>query len=481
MDDYLPRSVDSKLAEMLKGLPALMILGPRAVGKTTTAARLAAHVMYLDDPFTARMVNADPDGALRGLPEPVLLDEWQEAPDLLAAVKRSVDADRRPGRYLLTGSVRARLSNRVWPGTGRVTPVSMHPMTAAEVRGRNTKPLLDRLSAGEPPVPAPDSPDLRGYIEMALQGGFPPTLGLDEQNRHEWMRGYLEMVFTRDLEAAGGNGRDPDRFGRYFEAHALDTAGLAEHKTLYDAARIDRKTALAYDRLLRDLMLIQEAPAWLPNRLKRLVVSRKRYLVDPALLAGVLGLDAAAVLRDSNLLGRLLDTFAAAQLRSEAVTAESRPRLCHLRTHQGRREVDIVAELAGRRIAGDRDQGRRRPDAARRPLSGLAAGRLRGPFRGGGGAPHRPALLPAGRPDMGGPHLHPVGVTPAVRPGSEAGGRPGAGRMPLGRPSVLAFLPQTGHNRGQHPLSAPSEEPPCLKSSCTPRPDGPSAAGPRGA
>ena len=109
--------MDSKLAEMLKGLPALMILGPRAVGKTTTAARLAAHVMYLEDPSTAAMVNADPGGALRGLPEPVLLDEWQEAPDLLAAVKRSVDADRRPGRYLLTGSVRAHLSNRVWPGT----------------------------------------------------------------------------------------------------------------------------------------------------------------------------------------------------------------------------------------------------------------------------------------------------------------------------------------------------------------------------
>lgn len=353
MDDYLPRSVDSKLAEMLKGLPALMILGPRAAGKTTTAARLAAHALYLDDPFTARMVNADPDGALRGLPEPVLLDEWQEAPDLLAAVKRSVDADRRAGRYLLTGSVHAHLSNRVWPGTGRVTPVAMYPMTAAEMMGRNTKPLLDRLAAGERPAPAPDSPDLRGYVELALQGGFPPTLGLDEQNRHEWMRGYLEMVFTRDLEAAaGGNGRDPDRFGRYFEAYALNSAGLAEHKTVYDAARIDRKTALAYDRMLRDSMLIQEAPAWLPNRLKRLVVSRKRYLVDPALLAGALGLDAAAVLRDGGLLGRLLDTFAAAQLRPETAAAESRPRLCHLRTHQGRHEVDIVAELAGRRIVG---------------------------------------------------------------------------------------------------------------------------------
>ncbi len=353
MEKYLPRSVDSKLARMLAGLPALMILGPRAVGKTTTAVRHASHVMYLNRPRLADAVRADVDTALEGLPEPVLLDEWQEVPDLLGAVKRSVDADLRPGRYLLTGSVHAHLKTKVWPGTGRVVPVAMYPMTVAEMMGRTTRPLLDRLLAGERPAPSPDSPDLRGYVELALRGGFPPTLGMDEQDRHEWLKGYLEIVFTRDLEAiTNGSGRDPDRFGRYFEAYALNSAGLADHKTIYDAARINRKTALAYDRLLRDLMMIEEMPAWLPNRLKRLVLSRKRYLVDPALLAGVLGIDAAAVLRDSGLLGRLLDTFVAAQLRSESVVAESRPRLYHLRTHQGRHEVDIVAELRGRRIVG---------------------------------------------------------------------------------------------------------------------------------
>lgn len=351
MKKYLTRSVDSRLARMLTRLPALMILGPRAVGKTTTAARRAAHIINLDRRPQAAAVRADADGALRGLPEPVLLDEWQEAPEVLGAVKRSVDADSRPGRYLLTGSAHARLEAESWPGTGRVTPVAMYPMTAAEAMGRSPKPLFDRLLAGEPPAPAADAPDLRGYVELALRGGFPPTLGMDEQTAQDWLEGYAAQLSTRDIETIA-NGRDPARFARYLEAYALNSAGPAEHKTLYDAARINRRTALAYDRLLRRLMVVDETPAWLPNRLKRLVLGPKRYLIDSALLAGVLRVDAAAVLRDGNLLGRLLDTFVAAQLRSEAAAAESRPRLYHLRTHQGRHEVDIVAELRGRRIIG---------------------------------------------------------------------------------------------------------------------------------
>lgn len=215
------------------------------------------------------MVRADADGALRGLPEPVLLDEWQEAPEVLGAVKRSVDADRRPGRYLLTGSVHARLEAESWPGTGRVTPVAMYPMTVAEALGRAPRPLFDRLLAGEPPAPAADTPDLRGYVELALRGGFPPTLGMDDQTAQDWLEGYVELLSTRDIEAVS-NGRDPARFAGYFEAYALNSAGLAEHKTLYDAARINRRTALAYDRLLRRLMVVDETPAWLPNRLKRL-------------------------------------------------------------------------------------------------------------------------------------------------------------------------------------------------------------------
>lgn len=140
--------------------------------------------------------------------------------------------------------------------------------------------------------------------------------------------------------------------GRYLEAYALNSAGIADDKTLYDSAGINRKTALAYERLLSNLSIVEAIPAWSSNRLARLVRSAKRYLVDPALLAAILRVDVNAVLRDGNLLGRVLTTFVMAQLRAEITTAEARPRLYHLRQEQGRREIDVLAELGAQQVIG---------------------------------------------------------------------------------------------------------------------------------
>jgi predicted AAA+ superfamily ATPase len=101
--------LDGLLAELLAELPAVMVTGPRAGGKTTTAARHAASVVRLDRVLEVEAFRADPDVALREYEEPILLDEWQEEPGVLGAVKRAVDEDPRPGRFLLTGSVRAEL------------------------------------------------------------------------------------------------------------------------------------------------------------------------------------------------------------------------------------------------------------------------------------------------------------------------------------------------------------------------------------
>src|SRR5439155_13675947 len=157
-----------------------------------------------------------------------------------------------------------------------------------------------------------------------------------------------EQLLTRD--AAQLAGRDPARLRRYFEAVALNSAGVAEHKTLYDAAAIDRKTADAYERLLVNLLVLELLPAWLTNRLSRLVKAPKRYLVDPGLLGAALTLDVSAAMRDGDLLGRLLDTFVAAQLRPELALGSPRARLYHLREKNGRREVDLLAELAAHHV-----------------------------------------------------------------------------------------------------------------------------------
>ncbi len=348
---YRPRLLDGLFKDLLAELPAIMVTGPRAAGKTTSAKRHAASVLRLDRPNEAAAFRADPDAALREHEQPILLDEWQEVPAVLGAVKRAVDDDPGPGRFLLTGSVRAHLDTATWPGTGRVVRVAMYGMTVGEQLGHVKRtPLLDRLAGGGRPVLPADPPDLRGYIELALTSGFPdPALTLTAHGRMRWLEGYLEELLTRDVPGTDST-RDTIRLRRYLEAYALNTAGSVNDSTLIAAADINRRTAVAYERLLSDLFVLDALPAWTSNRLKRLSKARKRYLVDPALLAPILRLDAAAVMRDGDLLGRILDTFVVAQLRAELAICTSRPRLYHLRSEHGRHEIDIVAELGGNKV-----------------------------------------------------------------------------------------------------------------------------------
>ena len=161
-----------------------------------------------------------------------------------------MDRDPRPGRFLLTGSVRADLEAATWPGTGRIVRVPMYGMTVRELNG-NVKgsSLFDHLAHGEGPSVPKDPPDLGGYIELALRSGFPdPALLMSAGARARWLEGYVDQLLTRDAVGVEP-GRDPARLRRYFEAYALNSA--------------------------------------------------------------------RAVLRDGDLLGRLLDTFVLAQLRAE--------------------------------------------------------------------------------------------------------------------------------------------------------------------
>jgi predicted AAA+ superfamily ATPase len=348
--EYRRRLVDDLIERLLPELPALFISGPRAAGKTTTAARYAKTIVRLDREAEAVAFRADPDAPLRGLPEPVLLDEWQLVPGVLGAIKRAVDARPEPGRFLVTGSVRADLEGELWPGTGRLTRVPMFGMTIREQAGRlGASPLIDRIVGGQDLLAAAETPDLRGYVDLLLRSGFPePALRLSGLARERWLESYVEHLVTLDAEQVDG-GRDPARLRRFLEALALNTAGIVDATTIHQAAGIHRATALAYERLLANLLVIESTPAWTTNRLKRLVLLPKRYVVDPAIAAAALRLDANAVLRNGDLLGRLLDTFVASQIRAELAVSAARPRIYHLRQQQGRLEVDLLAELGGGR------------------------------------------------------------------------------------------------------------------------------------
>lgn len=378
MTDYLPRLVDPLLDSLLLELPALFLTGPRATGKTTTAMRKGASIVRLDREAEAVAFRADPDAALRGLAEPVVLDEWQAVPGVLGAVKRSVDAQPDAGRYIVTGSVRAAFEGELWPGTGRLTRVAMYGMTVGELLGRPDRPFLDRVAAGDVLAPPSSPPDLRGYLELALRGGFPEAaIRLSPPARRRWLDGYVEHLLTRDAEQIDG-GRDPVRLRRYLEAFAANTAGIVDDQTLLQAAGINRRTALAYERLLANLVAVDAVPAWTSNRLKRLVLSPKRYVIDPALAGVVLGVDVDDVVRNGDLLGRLLDTFVMAQLRAQLAVSAGRPRLYHVRQQQGRLEVDVLAGLGGGRLVAMEVKA----DAAPRPESARHLAALRDRYPG---------------------------------------------------------------------------------------------------
>ncbi|MGH7883735.1 MAG: ATP-binding protein, partial [Candidatus Dormibacteraceae bacterium] len=351
MNTYQPRLLDPHLEAMLSELSGVLIVGPRASGKTTTAKQHAASVIDLADEAMAAAVQADPTVALRGLAEPILVDEWQLVPTVLTAIKRTIDEDPRPGRFLVTGSVRTDLESPGWPATGRLTRVAMYGMTVREQLGNlNTSTLLDRLADQEELVVPAAIPDLAGYIDFALRGGFPtPALRLSPRRRQEWIEGYVDQVVTRDALQLGGH-RDPEKLRRYLEAYALNSAGTIDEHKLLSATELSRPTAVAYEHLLTNLSVIENLPAWTINRLKRMTHAAKRYLVDSSLLGGILQVDLESTLRDGDLMGRLLETFVVSQLRAELAISPRRPRLYHLRQQNGRHEIDIVAELMGRGI-----------------------------------------------------------------------------------------------------------------------------------
>jgi predicted AAA+ superfamily ATPase len=174
---YLPRLVDSHLADLFSQLAALLVVGPRASGKTTTARRLARSIVRLDVPAEAAAFRFDADAALRAMAEPVLLDEWQEVPELMGAVRRSVDEDPRPGRFLLTGSARARWGSEGWSGIGRVVNVKMYGLSVRETMHQADGPgLLDRLAGADlAAFPVVSRPPLTWLaISTSLCGvGFP--------------------------------------------------------------------------------------------------------------------------------------------------------------------------------------------------------------------------------------------------------------------------------------------------------------------
>lgn len=354
---YIRRVIDDELDDLLLGLAAVAIEGPKAVGKTETARHRARTVRRLDDPAEASLVRAEPARALSG-PTPVLLDEWQRVPEVWDAVRRAVDDDPEPGRFILTGSA-APDTPETHTGAGRIVRTRLRPMSLAE-RGlcTPTVSLGDVLAGGRPRLEGESAVGLDRYAEEIVASGFPAIRPLTGRARRAQLDGYLARVVDRDFEEVGHALRRPDALRRWMTAYAAASSTTATLEAIRDAAtpgeadKPARTTVLQYREALQRLWLLDPVSAWIPTRntFSRIAGPEKHQLADPALAARLLGVEvaglvegaegAAVVPRDGTLLGHLFESLVTLSVKVYAQAAEAEVR--HLRTKGGRHEVDLV-------------------------------------------------------------------------------------------------------------------------------------------
>ncbi|MGA9371263.1 MAG: DUF4143 domain-containing protein [Solirubrobacterales bacterium] len=357
--DYRPRIVDEELDELLPGLPAIAIAGPKAVGKTVTAARRAATVYRLDQESQRSIIEGDTSQVVEGEP-PILIDEWQRVPPVFDRVRRAVDDGAAGGTFLLTGSATP-TNPPVHSGAGRIVRMRMRPMAIAE-RGIATPTVaLSTLLEGErPPVEGRAEIDLKGYVEEILRSGFPGIHDQPMRSVRAQLDGYVDHIVDREFEELGRRVRRPDTLKRWMAAYAAATATTTSFEKIRDAATSDevdkpsRPTALSYRDILEQLWILDPVHAWSPtfNRLARLSLPFKHHLADPALAARLLGVDADVLLkggpsspwipRDGTLLGALFESLVTLSVRVYAQRIEART--YHLRTRGGEHEVDLIVE-----------------------------------------------------------------------------------------------------------------------------------------
>jgi len=332
------------MKEALADTPVVCLLGPRQSGKTTLAQRLAPERAFvsLDEGNYFRVAVEDPAGFIDSLPDVVTLDEVQRAPDLLPAIKRAVDIDRRPGRFLLTGSANLLLLPHVTESlAGRMEIVQLQPLTEVEKEknpGKFLRFLLDGMI--RPEILARKEMSGSGLPERLVAGGYPEPLTRALHRSRQWHRQYLRSVIDRDVKDVA-RVKDGNELARLIELLAIRTSALMNASNLAKELGLYRDTVDHYVSILERLFLIRRLPAWHRNAAKRLIKAPKIHMVDSGLAATLAGLTAKDWIEKRSRMGHLLESFVVQQIIAQAAWTDPDLRFWHYRD-KDQVEVDLV-------------------------------------------------------------------------------------------------------------------------------------------
>jgi uncharacterized protein len=353
---YQRRVIDNELDSLFPQLAAILIDGPKGVGKTATASRRCATIRHLDIAAEARIVEADPRIVATDV-RPILLDEWQRVPEIFDVVRRLVDNDGAGSQFILTGSAPTRQTHS---GAGRITTMRMRPLTLTERIIDPPTVSLRSLLGGDRTVGGRTTFSLVEYVDEMLAGGFPGLRHLSGPALRRQLDSYLQRIVDHDLAEAGLIVRRPATVMAWLRGYAAASGTSASWEKIRDAAtggvadKPAKTTTLPYIELLSALRILDPVEAWTPSRnhLRALTQQSKHYLADPSLAARLLNQTGdqlvrtvgpeTVVPRDGALLGGLFEGLAALSVRVFAQGADAS--VHHLRTEGGRHEVDFIVE-----------------------------------------------------------------------------------------------------------------------------------------
>ncbi len=374
---YHPRVVDRELTERLQATGAVVIEGPRACGKTTTAQQIAASEVRLDvDDVARRLASLEPARVLIG-EVPRLIDEWQLEPAVWNHVRRTVDDRRLPGQFILTGSAVPADDATRHTGAGRLTRLRMRPLSLFELDRSSGEVSLAGLLGGRRAAAGRSVIPLDDLTELICVGGWPVNLGRTTQLALRANRDHLDEIRRLGIANGDGRRRDPVRVGMLLRSLARNVATPAATATLASDAgeggsAIKQHTAADYLRALERIMIVENQPPWPTHLRSRSVLRSKpiRHLADPSLAVAAVRATPARLLRDLDFLGLLFESMVIRDLRVYAQAADAE--VFHYR-EKGGLEVDAIVQAHdGRWAAFEVKLGEGRADEGARNLLRLA-------------------------------------------------------------------------------------------------------------
>ena len=361
MMDYMPRITDRQLKETLEYIGAVLIVGPKWCGKTTTAEQACASVLKMQDPDrnSGYLATADtkPSLLLQG-ENPRLIDEWQVAPVLWDAVRTEVDRRGEDGLFVLTGSTSVDDSKIMHSGTGRIARLKMYPMSLYESGESTGEVSLGKMfkDPGYDINGARSSLSIEQLVFCACRGGWPASVTKkSERGALSVSRAYLDNICETDISSVDGTRREPQKVRALLKAYARNISTLAKNTVILKDIRanftdMSETTLYSYLNALNRLFVIEDVPAWSPaiRSSTTIRMGNKKEFTDPSIAVAALGISPSELLIDLNTFGFIFETLCFRDLKAYTMSLGGSASYYHDRLGL---EADCVLHLDDGRYA----------------------------------------------------------------------------------------------------------------------------------